>query len=38
MIIAGIDYSMSCPGICVHDSDSGKFSFMSSAGEFYVKY
>ena len=30
MIIAGIDYSMSCPAICVYDTQKGKFSFNNT--------
>jgi hypothetical protein len=30
MIIAGIDYSMSCPAICVYDSEDGKFSYSNT--------
>jgi hypothetical protein len=30
MIIAGIDYSLSCPAICVHDTQDGKFSFETT--------
>ena len=34
MIIAGIDYSMSCPAICVYDSENGKFSFSNTKNYF----
>ena len=34
MIIAGIDYSLTCPGICVYDSDDGKFSFQNTHNYF----
>jgi hypothetical protein len=34
MIIAGIDYSLSCPAICVHDTQSGKFSFKTTSHYF----
>lgn len=30
MIVAGIDYSLSCPAICVHDTQKGKFSFETT--------
>ena len=27
MVIAGIDYSLTCPAICIHDSHDGVFNF-----------
>ena len=30
MIIAGIDYSLTCPAICVHDSHDGDFNFHNA--------
>ena len=30
MIVAGIDYSLSCPAMCVYDSSKGKFNFKNS--------
>ena len=30
MIIAGIDYSLSCPAICTYDTKEGKFSFKTT--------
>ena len=35
MIVAGIDYSLSCPAICVYDSSEGKFNFKNS--HFYFR-
>jgi len=34
MIIAGIDYSMSCPAICVHDTKDGDFAFWNTYNYF----
>jgi hypothetical protein len=33
-IIAGIDYSLTCPAICVYDSDDGKFNFKNTYNYF----
>ena len=30
MIVAGIDYSLSCPAMCIYDSSKGKFNFKNS--------
>ena len=30
MIIAGIDYSLTCPAICIYDSDDGDFSYSNT--------
>ena len=27
MIIAGVDYSLTCPAMCVFDDEDGEFSF-----------
>jgi len=35
MIVAGIDYSLSCPAICVYDSSEGEFNFKNS--HFYFR-
>lgn len=35
MVIAGIDYSLTCPAICVHDTAEGKFNFDNT--RFYFR-
>jgi Holliday junction resolvasome RuvABC endonuclease subunit len=35
MIVAGIDYSLSCPALCVHDSSKGKLNYQNS--KFYFR-
>ena len=34
MIVAGIDYSLTCPGICVYDSEDGAFTFQNTHNYF----
>ena len=35
MIVAGIDYSLSCPALCVYDSSKGKLNYQNS--NFYFR-
>ena len=34
MIIAGIDYSLTCPAICIHDTRWGAFSYHNTCNYF----